>query len=394
MGKEIDFHTVGTSSCPFVKCPICGKGDWCCTYEEEYKGKIYHYLICNRYIGSSSVDSFFFVRRTKENGAKFIINDNVSQSSYTYVKPTIKRQYSRMPDKKLHILNTRLLDILKLEDYHRKDLNKDGITDSMIEAFKIRSYPPFDRDRKMNGLVSINPTRSQLARQLFDFNNGDLTGFPGAFINSYGDSSYWTLSGFEGIVFGVTNIYGERVMLQVRLDKPQIDPDTGKPKGKYKAFSSESKIGKDGKEKMPNGIGPGSRAGFIKPPTLKDSYVCYITEGWKKALIGSYNLGSLFLTVQGVNAFSDLFEINDRGERIIDVLRDVYGVGMFIIVYDNDKYHNPNVQFAEGVLAKCLADEGFKVATASWDSYCGKGIDDMFNNRYGSQYMHFELIHG
>jgi len=383
------FKEVGKRGSKYTQCPICGKPDWCYSYETEYNGKLTEYVVCNRFVGRNSIPGFRYIGQTKNGTAKFVSdNDVTGATGYNYEKPVIKKDVERLSDKKLDGLNRTLLANLKLEDYHRKKLNEDGFTNELIELYNIRSYPPSDYDRKNEGLASINPTRSQLARALLEKNNGDLTGFPGAYIKEYKDSRYWTLAGYEGIIFNIQNVYGEVVMLQVRLDNPS-------PKsGKYKVFSSEAGVNEDGTARMPNGCGPSSRIGLVKPKVIKDSFVCYLTEGWKKAAIASNVFGSLFVTVQGVNSYSDLFAVNDRGERNIDVLRETYGVGMFVIMYDNDKFHNDYVLQAEKNLIDCLSGENFKVATSAWDSYMGKGIDDMLKAGYGFQGLKLNLVAG
>ncbi|MDF2859499.1 MAG: hypothetical protein K0Q87_5350, partial [Neobacillus sp.] len=239
------YKTVGSRHPKYKKCPICGRNDWCCTYPGEYMDVQVEYLMCNRgqankgdIIGSlkcvghikyKGVPTFVELSQIPADGQSGIIK------SSAYIPPKVTfNVVERFKDQKLDIMYKKMLSLLKLEDYHEAKLIADGITAEMIQHYGIKSFPMSDKERRDKNIQSINPKRSQLAREMHNL-YGDLTGLPGAYIVEYKDSRYWTLTGQEGIIFPIPNVYGEIVMCQIRLDNPGNS-------GKYKAFSSDDKV--------------------------------------------------------------------------------------------------------------------------------------------------------
>jgi len=256
-----------------------------------------------------------------------------------------------------------LLEQLSLKEVHREKLIKDGFNNDLIARFNIKSFPDY----------SEKPSRWQIACNLCK-TYGDLTGLPGAFVKETEEKQYWSFAGSSGICFPITNIYGEIVMLQNRLDVII--------NGKYKVVSSGGGYYKAG-------CSPGSRIGVIVPPVIKDSFVFYITEGIKKAIIGSYLLGSVFITVQGVNAWSELLNKTDKGDNFLDLFTEKFNSKVGIVAYDNDKYKNEHVMNAQKELIIALKSKNIIPAVAEWDSWQGKGLDDMLNA--GNKPMYFPI---
>lgn len=386
------YKTVGSRHPRYKVCPICGKDDWCCTYQSEYMDSSVEIVLCNRAAAAKNdiVGSFKCIGVTTNNVPMFVelsqlpSKGNVGTvKSSAYIPPkTTYYEVTRFSDSKLDTMYKKMFSLLKLEDYHEAKLIADGISKEMILHYGIKSFPISDRDRREQNKSSINLKHTQIARELHN-TFGDLTGLPGAYIVEYKDR-YWTIAGHEGIAFPIPNIYGEVVMCQFRLD----NPGTG---GKYRVLSSDYKVEQNGKmiDRMPNGCSPSPRIGFIKPFHLADSYVCYITEGIKKAYVAANKFGNYFLSVQGVNNFHELFEKNEHGEVNIDAIKQRYGVGMFIIAYDADKETNQAVQRAESSLANAILDKGFNVGIADWQGQ--KGIDDYIASGRGIRDMKFRL---
>ncbi|MGE4282814.1 MAG: DUF3854 domain-containing protein [Clostridia bacterium] len=349
-------------------CPICGHEGWCATSEDT--GKLF--IICKRDTLKANVSIFKYIKDTNNEGnSLFVYEPSGSGYEINFQAAAKGNIVERMKDISLDCINRKLLSMLTLEDHHRQKLKTDGFTDELISRYSIKSFPVRDFERKKSNIQSKNPLRWQLAKELHN-SYGDLKGFPGAFLSSYNDKTYWSLAGYDGILFPIENIYGEIVMMQIRLDNPSNG-------GKYRVLSSEG-------ERFPHGCGPSSRVGLCKPKVLGDTYICYVTEGIKKAIITSERLGALTATVQGVNSWSELINENDRNERFIDILKNRYGTRIFIIAYDNDKYRNAKVMDSQKRVIDTLKNEGFCVGVAEWDSYCGKGIDDMLNNGYKPMY--------
>lgn len=360
----------GHPSFPDGICPICGHQGWCFT---TYADDGAEFVICNRDTAKQDVNGYKYIKDTSNmKSSVFIYKD--ATTGYTRTKPieTIRQrkeaEIKRFPDHILDKLNRKLLSLLTLNEHHKEMLKKDMFTEELIKKYNIKSYPPI-KERWKIAKELVQYAKDSLAID-------DLTGFPGAYIAESKSSGnrYWSLAGYEGIVFPIANVYGEIVMLQVRLEKPIPG------KGKYRVVSS-SGTNKDGTPRFLNGCSPGARIGVLKPTVMGDFYTAYHTEGIKKAIKVVEKLGCVCITVQGVKSWSELFEKTERNERTIDVLKNL-GVKMIIMAYDGDRFYNSHVMDAEKTVVEALKKEGFFVGSAYWDSYMGKGIDDILDNGY------------
>lgn len=371
MARGLDEIRKGHGIFPDGICPICGHQGWCCTISTD-DGAMF--VVCKRDTAKQDVGNYKYIKDTNKEKSSMFLYKEGNKSKYNNYNNNVKdikfiktNEIKRFPDNVLDKLNHKLLSMLEIKNEHRQMLKAEKFTDEMIEKYQIKSYPD------MKERWSIARALSEYAEM--EFGSGDLTGFPGAYIaESKSGNRYWSLSGYEGTVFNITNAYGEIVMLQIRLDNPF--PGTGK----YRVLSSEG-TKKDGSPMFQNGCTPNSRIGIFEPAVMGDTYAAYFTEGVKKAIKVVETLGCICITVQGVNSWSELLEVNEKGERIIDVLKK-YGVKMLIMAYDGDRFKNKYVKKAQKDVIKVFKDEGFYMAEAYWDSYMGKGIDDILNNGY------------
>lgn len=362
----------------FQICPVCGHEGWCATIEDGDN----LFLICKRDVSKTDVNGFSYLCDTKKEGnsyfifgeKKFYKNNSSRPISPLPKKKNKKNQIERFSDSRLDKIYRDMFSLLILEENHRKYLKGEGFTDEMLENLHIKSWPVTDYVRWKEKVQTRSPKRSEIGRRLFE-KHGDLTGLPGAYLafNKKTNEYYWTFAGKDGIMFGLPNVYGEIVMCQLRLDKP----DKG---GKYRILSSTGQY-------YENGCSPGSRISVVKPKHLGDTVSIYLTEGYKKAAVAADRLGGIVITIQGVNSWAELFEINERNERLVDVLKNRYKTQIIIVALDNDKYENMKVMDSQKAIIKALKKENFEIAVAEWDSYMGRGLDDVLNNRYRPFYV-------
>lgn len=342
-------------------CPVCGHTQWCCTNITD-DGAVF--IVCKRDTLKRNLPGLRYIKDSlKEKNSVYLVESlSGSQKVKQYVN-TVKStsQTNRLCDPELNKINSALLSMLSLSDTHRDYLFKCGISPELIKLNKITSYPE----------PTLYPKRWKLAQNLIE-KFSDLSGFPGAYVKENEESQFWNLAGLGGIIFPISNIYGEIVMLQIRVDNP---PPGG---GKYYPISSYNKKA---------GSSPGSRIGIVVPMVVKDYYVCYITEGIKKAIVGSEKLGAIFITVQGVGSWSEILEKTSRGEYFLDAIQRLYGSKVFVVAYDNDKYRNEAVMRQQKEVITALRERNLVPALAEWDSWKGKGIDDMLLNGHRPMYF-------
>lgn len=385
-------------------CPICGRKDWCGykydTYDYNFKGQdrsTGHQLFihCQGLQGSTinwgdtihTAEGVFsyYGTSTKDRAPMFVNFDLKGNGDMAVMERKVHRPqasrivHPRFNDTKLNELYRFILSKLTLSDEHRKKLNADGITDTMIERHCIKTLPK---------------KRWHIMKELSQ-RYGDLTGLPGAHLVTHKtewknnrrvevplDNPYWDLAGPEGILFSISNFYQEIVALRVRLDNPSPN------QGKYLYVSSDG--GKwENSVFIPyynNGSSSGARIGVVFPAVRGDFFLCYDTEGEKKSYVVADKLGYPCLNFPGVNSWAELVTPNDRGEILCDLLMRM-GVRMHVIAYDNDKYENHKVMAQQQAVINELKSRGNGTGVAEWDSYAGKGIDDCLNKGYKPMYF-------
>lgn len=368
------------------RCPICNGPDWCGIMPSKDGGEL---IVCQRDTMKQNTygsdGNFYIFKKSTESGASVY-----EESNQLYAKELQKKgqyvanfDYSKLQHKelvpvdiikpldndKLDAIYHSLLDELILENYHRTALKKDGWTDELIEKYHIRSFPVYDHERFENNVRSKNIFRKTLAGRLVE-KYGTLEGVPGAFINKAGN---WSFAGNPGILFPMYDANGKLYRLRIRLDK-----DTGY--GKYHNFSSfkdDKEAAKQGylKNYFSKGCQADNNLGYYISQSRDDMYLCYLTEGEKKGIIGEWYLKNPVISIPGVNSFSKLF-LGTPEQRPVDILKSM-GVRIFIVAFDADKTKNKAVLKCQLGLIEKLKQEGFCVAVADWDMSLGKGLDDL-----------------
>lgn len=369
-----DFKEIGPKNPILKQCPVCGKKDWCCTAistHAEYGESIW--LYCNRDTLKQDVSDWKYMGDSKNAISKFLYKPGASGRKASEILQCVKSiakesEVKRFNDEKLSKIYSDLLSMLSLTKSHADLLSKGGINRAMQEHYKIKSFP------------SDGKTRWGIMRELAQ-KHDDLTGLPGACIRtSKKGDRYWDLSGAirdtESIIFPIPNHRNQIVMLQQRFDDPSKVGNR-----KYQMISSAKN------DYYTNGCSPSTRVGFVRPLVEGSNYCCYLTEGIKKAYVGANLLGSPIITIQGVNSWAELTQADECGTVMAEHLRDNFGVNMFIIALDNDKYVNKKVMESQKVIIENLKNLNFKIGLAEWDSYMGKGLDDMLLSGYKPMYF-------
>lgn len=290
-----------------------------------------------------------------------------------------------LPNEKLDKAYRHIISMLHLIPEHREILLEAGWTDELIKKHNIVSMPLSDKKRwelEKSGVRNTDiqklPWRNAIVKSLQEQIGEDLTGIPGFYCPETCDRSTgeivrkWRMAGGEGMLFFMTDIKGQYFGAQIRLDHPTN-------KGKYMAWSTNpNSQTQDGKQCYPGGTGLPSQAGLIYNPERDQSYVAYITEGYKKGMIGNELLKAPFIPLPGVNQFGTLITNPDPQLNVIDFLKK-QGTKIFVVAYDADKAVNENVLKQEGRVIEFLKELGFQVMVADWTQHGSrfKGLDDL-----------------
>lgn len=343
--------------------------------------------------------------------------------------PTIVDEVKPLPNAQLHKIYSIMAKHLKLEDYHREYLHKEGWTDEMLQTYQVVSFPEKDHTRfNFRKNVKLKcPYRKRLAKLILEElgNPADgLRGVPGAYQTASGE---WTFCGPSGIIFWQKDISGNIYRARIRMDYRELNteilqdasgreyfmdkgiqwylsmkgayrilPDgssewkkDGNFKGKYRNFSSYAEDENELKNHRivniyKNGCQSGNNLSFYYNSQRDDMYICYITEGEKKGAFANYVMRAPFGTLPGVSSWSLLFK-GEKGERPIDYLKAM-GIKILIIAFDADKTVNADVLAKEQQTIAALKEEDMFVGIAEWDINLGKGLDDLLAAGYKPKY--------
>ena len=292
-------------------CPICGHPDWCSV---SINGLI---VYCMRVTSNQPT----------KNGGWIHPMGYPQPLTLPPLRPVEK--VSKAAGEILHVTYSGLLFELGLSDWHRRNLQKRGLTDSQINGLNYRSLPLSNRDLLI---------RKLLARNI------QLEGVPGFYTNSLGQ---WRLAGPSGILIPCINLQGLITGLQIRCDDIQH--------GKYRWLSSAAK---------PNGCSSGVSVHVAQPPEADRSEI-WVTEGPLKADICSLRLKRLVLAIPGVACWN----------LATDILQELK-LQRVIVALDMDKLSNPLVNRYKNLLLRALLKLRIKTFEADWN-WQFKGLDDL-----------------
>lgn len=328
-----------------------------------------------------------------------------------------------------------LLSLLTMEDKHRVPLLeewKSPIYDvsNILDDFLLRSLPPPDKARFKSSYQYKNPTRKAAIGKLYDM-FGSLKGIPGIYMRS---GSYWdempekeryTFSfPHEAVIYPCFDKDGFLYALRVKDELPdlevkeskhkpyqdhfgifnryydndgylrcsfttkegkkmEVDPADayGKPKGKYKPFTSvsEKKVESEGKIKVVNSFKCGSKSetaySLITRPG-DNMKIVIGTEGEKKAMVANAIKKVPCVSIPGVTHYNIIFRKDENGISLIDYLKSK-GMKYFIVCYDADKEDNQMVYDSEQNFLAALKAHGVQPMIGSWKQDFDKGLDDI-----------------
>jgi len=301
-------------------CPICGKNDWCGF---------------NNYLASCM--------RIKEGSYKTIVQSNGKEAYQHRLKPgtvnvphIIGETKSAVQTASVEVRNQiykELLRLLTLNQRHRDDLLRRGLSESDIKQNRYKSVPD---NKPWN-----------ICRRLLEKGH-DLSGIPG-FYKAWGPhgGSYWTFNRQPGYFIPILDSEGRIQALQKRMD----DPSRG---GKYKLFSGYISRG---------GCSSETPAHIARPEKVKDSRI-WITEGPLKSDIAAKYLGAIVIGALSTGTWKTVLE------PVLEL-----GAKEIVMAFDMDAVTNRDVARSEEALVKELLKNGLQVKRAIWKT--GKGIDDV-----------------
>ncbi len=392
-------------------CPICGKPDWCFSSTSTYSfddgpDEDFIFIGCRRTSAQSIAGTdgeYYTMSHESDQGVVFYeevhqrakrfnrmgIDNNIKVSKNYKAKSSKRRvcneKYTLASIDRRDAVYRALLELLHLEDYHRKNFYEEGWDDNLLESSNFKSLPPtgynlsniIKKKKRKEPLtpyeeVSLNrrnKTRKQIANQLY-LKFGDLEGIPGFYLK---ESNYqnkkelsWTFTGAQGVIMPQYDVNGKIFALRIRLDESKG--------GKYKWFTSvyekledETDTEKIFKNVYSRGSKPPCEISY-RFPAYQTKFL-FATEGEKKQHVVVEEEGLACASVPGVGNFSSI--LND-----VSTLKEL-GIEVIIIGYDADKKENTQVLMSELKLIETLLLEGFQIYIAEWDASHGKGVDDV-----------------
>jgi hypothetical protein len=220
---------------------------------------------------------------------------------------------------------------------HRQALLDRGFTDREIAS---RGY----------GTLRISG-RAAACREILGCDDDALRGVPGFWLAEEGRGAFWTICGAPGLLLPCLAPDGRIRGLRVR-------PDVQGDGGKYRWLSSAHR---------PSGTGSGTHCHVARPcNSLRDDAV-WITEGELKADLAAERLGTVVVSIPGVDLWSralpDLAELLPRDGRVV-------------VALDADWREKTPVHFSVWSLLLAAGALGYKVEVALW-SLAFKGLDDL-----------------
>ena len=162
------------------------------------------------------------IRKKNSNGKPFKAPEYVPPKP-----PVIVDEVKPLPNKQLHKIYSIMAKHLKLEDYHREYLRKEGWTDEMLQTYQVVSFPEKDHTRfNFRKDVKLKcPYRKRLAKLILEELGNPpegLRGVPGAYQTNTGD---WTFCGPSGIIFWQKDIDGNIYRARIRMDYRDLNTE-------------------------------------------------------------------------------------------------------------------------------------------------------------------------
>lgn len=268
-----------------VVCPFCGdargKASICVCRDGEVKN-VFHCYDCGS--GYNMVTLYAELKHMK------------GKDRYKRAYRELYWKKQRQGNEQVDETYRAMLKYLTLEDVHKKDLVRRGVSDEIIQRMINKGYRSISVEESLT-----------IARRLLK-EGCKVEGVPGFFKNWIGEWDINFHEGNRGYLCPVYDIDGFLRGFQIRLDQP-------KKKNKYVWLSSSG---------MEKGTSITSLVGVSGTP--KGERIC-LTEGILKAEIASQLLGVCFLGNPGIGNWRDLFEVlkaaKERGVRHVEEMYDM-----------------------------------------------------------------------
>ena len=154
-----------------------------------------------------------------------------------------------LPNDKLHVVYSYLLDLLILEPLHKKALLDEwnaglvvrDLGERLLTRWKIRSLPMNDYARKNSGTPLRNRTRREVIQKLVE-RFGSLKGVPGFFLETVRwterdgtarERTQWQMTGLSGIVYPCYDPDGNIFRIRIGDEHPVLEEYAHNPDGSY-----------------------------------------------------------------------------------------------------------------------------------------------------------------
>lgn len=240
------------------------------------------------------------------------------------------------PDEKLDRVYRRYLDMLRLDEVHKKNLIGRGLSEEFIVQRGYKSVPNIGAPYYPRKLVAEGE---------------DLSGVTGFYTDK---NEQWQIKKYgTGFYIPTRNIKGQIVSMQVRTDNSDL---------RYYTFSSSHE---------PGGADMSSQMHFVGVDISKPVPGVYLTEGALKADVAHCISGKPFISIPGVGNFKAL----RQGLQAMRDCGDVFKNTIIVIATDMDEKENPHVEKNVSKMKQIIREFGFPMKKMTWDS-AYKGIDD------------------
>lgn len=256
---------------------------------------------------------------------------------------SIPRCHVMAPIQRRHLVYSALLEQLSLQEEHRKDLLRRGLTEDDISRIGFKSLPKY---------MDMTVIPKKLINAGYD-----LQGVPGFGLTQAGT---WALAKAPdgGYLIPLKNGAGLIQGFQIRFDHPS------KSIPKYGYFSSKHMDRGTECEGWISWAGNRLRKGEV--------FDILLTEGSLKGYITHARTGVNVIAVPGVAVL----------KKVPDTLNEMknWGLRKVVIAYDMDADTNEDVCKQLNRLRDMLDEIHIKHATLRWDPKIGKGVDDWLVN--------------
>lgn len=328
------------------------------------------FILALRYniIKEEDYEEFFKRRRFRKDYLEKI------EQKHNKVDPSKILNNIAEPDK-LDKLFRVFLNHVKLSEEHLNHLlNERKIPMKVIEEIGFFTFPSRAIMRRFNQDV------------ISEFGSDDILKEIPGFFKRKEDKSF-TFMRYKGIGIPIKNAFEEIIGIQIRRDNDQGEGS------RYVWFSSSFAID-DPKGKTEFGTSSGSPIDVTIPDKIKYPVV-FITEGKFKSIKIAETYNCISISVQGVGTWRNIKKTIGEIESS-EIVKKAYGkdfaVKNIYIAFDADMCYNIRVYDQLKKMSDSLIDNNpaLNIYYAYWPVDCGKGIDDLINNKKQDKIKKYE----